>query len=143
MTVSPKDGIVPVGGFTELQVSFFLVTFDILISAYSGPILYLYWVRLSHPIQCPKFFKKYFRQKWVKMTSIQGVQENKMLFFRKFALKKATHVPSVQNRPCYLELGQICLAFLYQLAVLKGQFYCQIKCYGLHIVSHIFSCVHF
>ena len=35
------------------------------------------------------FEKKYFHQKQIKMTSIQGLQANKMLFSRKFALKNA------------------------------------------------------
>lgn len=42
MTVSPKEGIVPVGGFTELQVSFFVfVSFDILIPAYLERFVWL------------------------------------------------------------------------------------------------------
>ena len=43
--------------------------------------------------------KKNFHQKWVKMTSIQGVQTNKMPFIQKTCPKKCTHVSNVWNRP--------------------------------------------
>ena len=37
--------------------------------------------------------KKYFQQKWIKMTSVYGVQVSKVPFFKKFALKSALISP--------------------------------------------------
>ena len=52
-----------VGGMTKNSVSLTLylrnhASYDC--GFWSGPILHLYWVQLSHPIYCPKFFKQYF-----------------------------------------------------------------------------------
>ena len=45
------------------------------------------------------FEKKIFSLEMDKMTSISGVQANKMPFFQKICPKNHTHAPNVQNRP--------------------------------------------
>ena len=46
-----------------------------------GSILGICWVRLSHPIYCPEFSKKYFHQNWLKMAPAQGCKQTNFPFF--------------------------------------------------------------
>ena len=81
---------------TEIS-SYYIYTLILLnIATLPGPVLDLCWVQLSRPIWCPR--KKYFHQKWLKMTSGQGVcKQAKCPFFENICPKKCTHAPNVQN----------------------------------------------
>ena len=93
-TTSQKQGFPAHLLFQSLIHRYIVTIVDI--GPCTGPILDLCWVRLLHPVQCPEFFKKYFHQKWLKVTSVQGMQAKKMPFFQKRALKNAS-MPSMSS----------------------------------------------
>ena len=68
----------------------------------------------------PRLLKKKFSSEMDKITSIQGVQANKMPFFRKFALKKHTHGRNVQNRPRF-NMFLVLILILYIIYIFAKQ----------------------